>query len=397
MEKVLALVAGYCIGSISPSYFLGRLVSGIDIREHGSGSVDTANAFRVLGPIPGLVAFVFNAAKGLFAMLIAQALGLPAGFVFASGAAAVAGHLLPFYLRFEGGQGVTTASALLSVNLFFLVREHPVPWHMNLLVFLTVAIMLVIARRLEMLGLTTVPLLVFVLLRFVPPSPLLWYTVGLLGFVGFVGIRNAVAGRILALPAETVPGIRLWRFLIRPAAIAFPVLLFTAGRTFTLILLAAVTAAFLALDVTRLSARRVNLFLFRRAAGTFKAAESGRPSTMTGFLVASLLVMFVFDKSIAFYAMAFLIFGDFAAKYFGLRFGRHRVLGKTVEGSLAHLLAGLVAGFVVNEYVPLPLPAIAAGAVAGTVFEALSLAIDDNLLVGVTAAAAMHLVRAAVR
>ena len=51
----VALVAGaYLVGSISPSVFLGRLVKGIDVREHGSGNAGATNAFRVLGTRLGI-------------------------------------------------------------------------------------------------------------------------------------------------------------------------------------------------------------------------------------------------------------------------------------------------------------------------------------------------------
>ncbi|OYD15020.1 hypothetical protein CH330_06785 [candidate division WOR-3 bacterium JGI_Cruoil_03_51_56] len=390
MVKVLAILAGYLIGSISPSYILGRLVKGIDIREHGTRINDTTNAFRVLGPGIGMATVLFNTGKGLVAMLIAYLLGLPAEFVFASGAAAIIGHLLPFYLRFRGGQGVTTASALLIVNLFFLVPENPFPWHLNALIGLTALLMLLITRRLEVLGLTVVPLLAFMLIRYVPSSPLLFYTLGLLAFICAVSIINTVRKRLLVPDEYVRTKVKLWRFLTRPAAMSFPIFLFAIGRAFTLILLAIVTLVFVIMDITRLSVNRVNLFLLKKAAGTFKKSEQTRISSMTGFLLASLVVMFIFKRTVAFYAITFLIFGDFFAKYFGLQFGRTRLFNKTVEGTMAHLVACLVAGFIVNEFIPLSPWIIIAGAVTGTVFEVLPLNIDDNLTVGITSATAMH-------
>jgi len=34
----IAILLGYLIGSISPSYILGKLLRDIDIREHGDGN-----------------------------------------------------------------------------------------------------------------------------------------------------------------------------------------------------------------------------------------------------------------------------------------------------------------------------------------------------------------------
>ena len=39
---------GYLIGSVSPSYFLGKL-KGVDIREIGTKNAGTTNTYRMLG------------------------------------------------------------------------------------------------------------------------------------------------------------------------------------------------------------------------------------------------------------------------------------------------------------------------------------------------------------
>ena len=393
MERALALVFGYLLGSFSPAWLLGRTLRHIDIREHGFGTTGTANAFRVLGAGPGLLSALVNAGKGLLAMLVARLMGLSPPFILASGAAAALGHLLPFYLRFRGGEGTTVCAALLGVNLFFLVSDHPFPWHVNLLLGLCVAAVLFITRQPVMLGITAVPLLGWALVRYVPASPLWWYSLGLLAFLLGTSALHIRRGRLMSRTDSARRKMKLWRFLIRPAAMAFPVLLVVAGRTFTLVLLGVVTAVFLAMDVARLSAGRINLFLFRRAKNTFKQAERTRLSSMTGFLLASLVVMLVFDATVTWYAMAFLVFGDFAAKYFGLQYGRTRLFRKTLEGSLAHLLACLAVGTIINSWLPLGIEVVALGALAATVLEVLPLGVDDNLTVGILGATALHLGR----
>lgn len=267
------------------------------------------------------------------------------------------------------------------------------PWHLATLLGVSILLTLVVTRRPVMLGILVTPLLAFVLVRHAPATPLLWFGVGLLAAAFGLSAVVVVRRRILTPDSAVRARVRFWRFLLRPAAMAFPVLLFAVGRAFTLILLGAVTLAFAIMDITRLSAGRVNLFLFRRTGRTFKEGERTRVSSMTGFLIASLLVILIFDRTIAVYAMAFLVFGDFFAKYFGLQFGRTPLFQKTLEGSLAHLLACLVAAGVIAEFVPLPAWVIACGAVVATVLEVLPLGIDDNLTVGVTSAAVMHVAR----
>ncbi|MFO7674964.1 MAG: hypothetical protein R6X12_01400 [bacterium] len=263
-------------------------------------------------------------------------------------------------------------------------------WAEVALVAFTAAAVLFITRRFEFVGLTAVPLAGFFVLRDVPAPGLRWPVVGVLVALAAVAAWSAARHRLFARTDRTREQVKLWRFLIRPAAMAFPALLFIWSRVGTVILLAAVTAAFLALDLTRLSAGRVNRCLFRRASGAFKTRERDRLSSMTLFLVAALLVTLVFSRAVALYAVAYMVFGDFAAKFFGLWFGRTRLFSKTVEGTLGHLVACLSVGAVLAGFVPLPLPAVALAAVVATGAEALPIDVDDNLTVGVSAAAALH-------
>lgn len=268
-----------------------------------------------------------------------------------------------------------------------------VPWHLAAPVGIAILLTVLTTRHPAMLGILVGPLAAFVLVRRLPASPLLWTAVGVLAVV-FGASVFAVVRRRLLVPSDVNRGkVKFWRFLLRPAAMAFPVLLFSAGRTFTLVLLGAVTLVFVAMDVTRLSAGRVNLFLFQRTGRTFKQGEKTRVSSMTGFLIASLFVTLIFDRSIAVYAMAFLVFGDFFAKYFGLQFGRTPLFQKTLEGSLAHLLACLMAAGVIAEFVAMPAWIVGCGALVATVFEVLPIAVDDNLTVGITSASVMHVAR----
>ena len=42
----ISAVLAYLIGSIPVAYIFGRVLKGIDIREHGSGNMGATNAFR---------------------------------------------------------------------------------------------------------------------------------------------------------------------------------------------------------------------------------------------------------------------------------------------------------------------------------------------------------------
>ncbi|GIM48207.1 glycerol-3-phosphate acyltransferase 2 [Collibacillus ludicampi] len=106
---IFAVAIAYLLGSISSSYLAGRMIAGIDIREHGSGNAGATNTLRVLGPKVAAVVLLADLLKGVVAVLIAERLtgGQETAGVFA-GIAAIAGHNWPIYYGFRGGKGIAT-------------------------------------------------------------------------------------------------------------------------------------------------------------------------------------------------------------------------------------------------------------------------------------------------
>jgi glycerol-3-phosphate acyltransferase PlsY len=113
---VFLIVIGYLIGSIPFSFIIGKMLNNIDIRKHGSGNAGATNAFRVLGLKGGVLSFIGDFGKGVFAVLIGKYfLGLDGGLL--TGLFAVIGHCYPITLKFKGGKGVaTTAGIIIAVN-----------------------------------------------------------------------------------------------------------------------------------------------------------------------------------------------------------------------------------------------------------------------------------------
>ena len=105
MMYVLAALLGYALGCLSPAFFLARR-RGFDIRTTGSNNAGASNAFITMGAKSGVMVGVCDMAKACTAALLAAVLfpQLSAASAVA-GAAAVAGHIFPFYLRFRGGKG----------------------------------------------------------------------------------------------------------------------------------------------------------------------------------------------------------------------------------------------------------------------------------------------------
>ena len=121
MILALAVFLAYLLGSVSPSYLLGKYLRGIDLRKHGSGNVGATNAMRVLGKGPGLAVLLVDLFKGWAAVaLIPKWLTIPHDlfqdplvYPVLIGLAVVAGHNWTLFLRFRGGKGVATGFGVL--------------------------------------------------------------------------------------------------------------------------------------------------------------------------------------------------------------------------------------------------------------------------------------------
>lgn len=104
----VALVLAYLLGSIPSGYVAGRM-KGIDIRTVGSKNVGATNVFRTLGRGIGIAVMAADIAKGVAAVLIADAIaGDPWNVVAA--ALAMVGHVWPVWLGFKGGKGVAVGA-----------------------------------------------------------------------------------------------------------------------------------------------------------------------------------------------------------------------------------------------------------------------------------------------
>lgn len=137
--QIIFLIISYLLGSIPWALIIGKIVKGIDIREHGSKNMGATNAFRVLGFKYGLLVFALDALKGgiiLFIMkhnLFNFDFGSFVIHPLAYGACAFLGHLFPIFAKFKGGKGMATASGIV---LFY----HPIAFTVGLITFLIVII-----------------------------------------------------------------------------------------------------------------------------------------------------------------------------------------------------------------------------------------------------------------
>lgn len=116
--RVIAVTIGYVFGLFQTGYVYGKS-QGIDIRSQGSGNAGATNSLRVLGWKAGLIVFLGDLFKAIFAVLLT-------GFLFRekypetikilelyAGFGAVLGHNFPFYLKFKGGKGIACTSGMI--------------------------------------------------------------------------------------------------------------------------------------------------------------------------------------------------------------------------------------------------------------------------------------------
>jgi glycerol-3-phosphate acyltransferase PlsY len=108
LGDLLLVLMGYLLGTVSFGLILARLKGGVDLRGQGSGNTGATNVARAMGKGAGIIALVGDCAKGLVAVLLAQAWGSSVWTVAIVALAAVVGHIFPWYANFRGGKGVAT-------------------------------------------------------------------------------------------------------------------------------------------------------------------------------------------------------------------------------------------------------------------------------------------------
>jgi dolichol kinase len=184
----------------------------------------------------------------------------------------------------------------------------------------------------------------------------------------------------------------LARKTIHFSSLAVPILLYFVPREVAKPVLVLLALVALMIDVVRLHAPRIRTFFYFLFGRILREHERWNLLGSTYLLLAALLSIYAFEKPIAVVALGFLVVGDTMAALVGRRFGRVKILDKSLEVSLACFASCLAVGWIYPGP-ELSWLHIAVGAFVATVFELLPIPLDDNLRIPLSAGFAMSLIR----
>ena len=189
---------GYLLGSLPTAYLVAQRAGGAfaDIRLAGDGNAGAANIGRLLGARWGALVGAVDIAKGVVPVVFFNALSgswdTVSGLGLLSGAAAVAGHVWPVWLRFRGGRGAATALGVTAAVLTGPVLLSALP---------ALAILLRTRSTTLTLAFLYISSIVLAGALFDVSWGIIWYCVGLFVVVGAVHFWSL---KFRSRPAESV-------------------------------------------------------------------------------------------------------------------------------------------------------------------------------------------------
>ena len=189
----------------------------------------------------------------------------------------------------------------------------------------------------------------------------------------------------------------LARKAIHLSSLSIPIIYYYLSRQQALFILIPLTTIVLAIDLSRYYFESSRIWFSKLFGWMLRRHETdARLKNLNGasyVLISAALCVLFFPKLIVLTSFAVLIVSDSMAALIGKRFGKPRYFGKSLEGSFAFLLSGLLVVLLtpkiehqLAEYFIGSL-----GVLAGTLAEALPLPTDDNLSIPLTVGLTMWL------
>lgn len=321
LNFIVFLFLGYGLGSVSPGYFWGRVIKGIDIRNFGNGNTGASNTYRVVGPVYGIITAVFDLLKSPLAYYLSLS-KINSDLAVLIGLAVVVGHIFPFYLNFKGGRGVASLGGL---------------------------VMAMITQTQS------------------------WFTLAVAVGATFYMI----------LVSDKVSRMWSWRKSMKLSALFLVFGFVVISEKLFLNLTGVLLVGALLFDGLRFYSTKVNLWYLGRKS-LAKPKELKRLSGYTLFLFSAFLIFKFFSPEIALVSLTFFILSDLAGPIGGRLFLHKEIThGKTWGGAILMFSVCVVAGLFVKSLSALSIgwEIILAGALIATILDQLSFLLDDNILV----------------
>lgn len=106
---ILLTVVGFLLGSIPFSVIIGKIGTGVDIRQYGDHNPGSTNVLRARGWKPALAALLLDCFKGTIPVSLAWFwLGISGVAIVPIALAPIAGHAFSPWLGWRGGKAVAT-------------------------------------------------------------------------------------------------------------------------------------------------------------------------------------------------------------------------------------------------------------------------------------------------
>ena len=130
MLVVIAALQAYVLGSINFAVIFTNLFIKKDVRDFGSGNAGMTNVLRVAGPIPGILTFLCDAAKGAISCFIGRYVifeylfknyperadfYLPIYGALFCGVFCMIGHVFPAFFQLKGGKAVAVSVGIFAI------------------------------------------------------------------------------------------------------------------------------------------------------------------------------------------------------------------------------------------------------------------------------------------
>jgi dolichol kinase len=188
------------------------------------------------------------------------------------------------------------------------------------------------------------------------------------------------------------------RKLIHLCSLSIPVVYYFIPRNTALIILGIMTAIALFFDLGRYLSKSIGKVFYKFFGFMLRQHEiDDKKRNLNGatyVLVSAFICVLIFPKVIVVTAFAILIISDTMAALIGRRYGRHKFLSKSLEGTLAFFISGVVVvllspkiEYYFSEYM-IGILSTAFGAIIENVSFGLA---DDNLVIPISIGAAMWL------